>query len=248
MEVVLDVNLHSALRGVHWMFQSSELFKVLETCWLKHWIVTLHKLKVGRTLAAYRLLIFFFFFKKSSVSYLINKARIMHYHVSSDHLCFFTPAMRPSCYSTYRRWNAQRYDRKVADSDPQKRLDYCSVRWARQQSDSGVWQKSLLQRWTRHRYLNQFPPRQQKMLTSSVLVRHSGCSANYCSLHPSENRIKLLGKSYYAIASWNTLEATVYVSMSAFYPPWSSLSALWPMLTLVLMPVCCRSTAPAWWT
>lgn len=35
----------------------------------------------------------------------------------------------------------------------------------------------------------------------------------YCSLHPSENRIKLLGKLYYAIACWNTQEATVYVSV-----------------------------------
>lgn len=59
--------------------------------------------------------------------------------------------------------------------------------------------------------VNQFPPRQQKRLTPSVLVTHSSCSANYCSLHPSENHIKLLGKLFYAIGSWNTQEAPVSV-------------------------------------
>lgn len=108
-----------------------------------------------------------------------------------------------------------------------------------------------------------------KMLRPSVLVTRSSCSANYCSQHPSENHIKLLGKVYYAVARWNTQETTVNVNVSVrcsveskcrdsrairvqvlYSPiiPQCIVPYVDTIRALVLMPVCCRNTAPSLWT
>lgn len=150
------------------MFWSSELFKVLEKCFLKCWIVTLHKLKEGRTLAAYRLMIKKTNKRRRGIFYTLSEAWICIIMFLLSSFCFFIPGMKPS------RWACSIYCKEMLRDmtgkwqihrDSQKRLKYCrdlNVRWARQQSDSGVCQKSLLQRWNRHQDLNKFPPREQK--------------------------------------------------------------------------------------
>lgn len=49
----------------------------------------------------------------------------MHYHVSFEQLLLFHSRNKTFTLGLQHRENAQRYDRKVADSDVQKRLEYC---------------------------------------------------------------------------------------------------------------------------
>lgn len=92
MKVVLDDNLHSALKDVDWMFWSSELFKVLGKCFLKHWIVTLHKLK----LKGHWLLTGCWLQKKRIVSYTLNEAQICIIMFLLSSFCSFIPGIKRS--------------------------------------------------------------------------------------------------------------------------------------------------------
>lgn len=157
----------------------------------------------------------------------------MHDHVFSKQLLLFHS--RNETLGLRHRENAQRYDRKVAASDPQKLLEYCrdlNVRRARQQSDSGVCQKSL--RWNRQQYLNQFPPRQQK--NAATL-----CPGNTQQLLCFLLRIiTALGGSCYAMYVSGSVRWTVkskyrdsraITHSTAGFILQSSLSALRPTLT-----------------
>lgn len=89
------------------MFWSSELFKVLEKCFLKCWIVTLHKLKEGRTLAAYRLMIKKTNKRRRGIFYTLNEAWICIIMFLLSSFCFFIPGMKPS------RWACSIYCREM---------------------------------------------------------------------------------------------------------------------------------------